>query len=132
VRTSIIGRPRRLSKDRRAIPNYTVIWEEPVNVGVVSGSTTAYSFYTTTTYSVYTQFERHLLAYAAVFVGTDRSELRGLRVVSVDDNQFSVALRIRSSPGWIRGPGIVAQPSIFVMRSKHEAQLDSSFQHVWH
>ncbi|MFE7204134.1 hypothetical protein ACFU8R_28135, partial [Pseudonocardia alni] len=29
VGTSIVGRPRRLSADRRARPTYTVIWEEP-------------------------------------------------------------------------------------------------------
>ena len=29
VRTSILGRPRRLSPDRRARPDYTLIWEEP-------------------------------------------------------------------------------------------------------
>jgi len=31
VRTSIIGRPRRLPRDRRADPRYTVNFEEPVN-----------------------------------------------------------------------------------------------------
>ncbi|MBN9796030.1 hypothetical protein DMP15_01825 [Pseudonocardia sp. UM4_GMWB1] len=30
VGTSIVGRPRRLSADRRARPTYTLIWEEPV------------------------------------------------------------------------------------------------------
>jgi hypothetical protein len=30
VRTSILGRPRRLSPDRRASRRYTLIWEEPV------------------------------------------------------------------------------------------------------
>ena len=29
VGTSIVGRPRRLSADRRARPTYTLIWEEP-------------------------------------------------------------------------------------------------------
>ena len=29
VGTSIVGRPRRLSADRRARPTYTFIWEEP-------------------------------------------------------------------------------------------------------
>ena len=32
VGTSIVGRPRRLSADRRARPTYTLIWEEPSNV----------------------------------------------------------------------------------------------------
>ena len=31
VGTSIVGRPRRLSADRRARPTYTLIWEEPSN-----------------------------------------------------------------------------------------------------
>ena len=31
VGTSIVGRPRRLSADRRARPTYTLIWEEPDN-----------------------------------------------------------------------------------------------------
>ena len=31
VGTSIVGRPRRLSADRRARPTYTLIWEEPVS-----------------------------------------------------------------------------------------------------
>jgi hypothetical protein len=31
VGTSIVGRPRRLSADRRARPTYTLIWEEPGN-----------------------------------------------------------------------------------------------------
>ena len=31
VGTSIVGRPRRLSADRRARPTYTLTWEEPVN-----------------------------------------------------------------------------------------------------
>ena len=31
VGTSIVGRPRRLSADRRARPTYTLIWEEPIN-----------------------------------------------------------------------------------------------------
>jgi hypothetical protein len=30
VGTSIVGRPRRLSADRRARPTYTLIWEEPL------------------------------------------------------------------------------------------------------
>ncbi|AVL97587.1 hypothetical protein D8M34_00275 [Microbacterium sp. HSID17254] len=30
VGTSIVGRPRRLSRDRHANANYTLIWEEPV------------------------------------------------------------------------------------------------------
>ncbi|WP_205618329.1 hypothetical protein [Corynebacterium sputi] len=30
VGTSVVGRPRRLSADRRARPTYTLIWEEPV------------------------------------------------------------------------------------------------------
>lgn len=30
VGTSIVGRPRRLSRDRHANDNYTLIWEEPV------------------------------------------------------------------------------------------------------
>ena len=30
VGTSIVGKPRRLSADRRARPTYTFIWEEPV------------------------------------------------------------------------------------------------------
>lgn len=30
VGTSIVGRPRRLSADRRARPTYTLIWEEPM------------------------------------------------------------------------------------------------------
>ena len=34
VGTSILGRPRRLSRDRRATPDYTLIWEEPVIVAV--------------------------------------------------------------------------------------------------
>ena len=29
VGTSVVGRPRRLSADRRARPTYTLIWEEP-------------------------------------------------------------------------------------------------------
>ena len=29
VGTSVVGRPRRLSADRRARPTYTVIWEDP-------------------------------------------------------------------------------------------------------
>ncbi|SJN25308.1 hypothetical protein FM119_04605 [Mycetocola reblochoni REB411] len=33
VGTSIVGRPRRLSADRRARPTYTFIWEEPVYDG---------------------------------------------------------------------------------------------------
>jgi len=32
VGTSVVGRPRRLSADRRARPSYTVIWEDPWNV----------------------------------------------------------------------------------------------------
>ena len=32
VGTSIAGRPRRLSADRRARPTYTFIWEEPLTV----------------------------------------------------------------------------------------------------
>ncbi|PWF79481.1 hypothetical protein DEJ38_17800 [Kocuria rosea] len=31
VGTSIVGRPRRLSADRRARPTYTLVWEEPLN-----------------------------------------------------------------------------------------------------
>lgn len=31
VGTSVVGRPRRLSADRRARPTYTLIWEEPVS-----------------------------------------------------------------------------------------------------
>ena len=31
VGTSIVGRSRRLSADRRARPTYTLIWEEPPN-----------------------------------------------------------------------------------------------------
>lgn len=34
VGTSIVGRPRRLSADRRARPTYTLIWEEPVYAGL--------------------------------------------------------------------------------------------------
>lgn len=30
VGTVIFGRPRRLLPDRRAVPNYTLLWEEPV------------------------------------------------------------------------------------------------------
>jgi hypothetical protein len=30
VGTSVVGRPRRLSADRRSRPTYTLIWEEPV------------------------------------------------------------------------------------------------------
>ena len=30
VGTSIVGRPRRLSADRRSRPTYTLIWEEPL------------------------------------------------------------------------------------------------------
>jgi len=33
VRTSILGRPRRLSWDRRANDSYTLNWEEPVSPG---------------------------------------------------------------------------------------------------
>src|SRR4051794_25057579 len=35
VRTSILGRPRPLSRDRRASPAYTLNCEEPVSVSVV-------------------------------------------------------------------------------------------------
>lgn len=35
VGTSIVGRPRRLSADRRARPTYTLIWEEPVKPSVL-------------------------------------------------------------------------------------------------
>ncbi|RBO70898.1 hypothetical protein DSP71_19545 [Microbacterium sp. H6] len=35
VGTSIVGRPRRLSADRRARPTYTFIWEEPEKVGLL-------------------------------------------------------------------------------------------------
>ncbi len=38
VGTSIVGRPRRLSADRRARPTYTLTWEEPSNNAVGSHS----------------------------------------------------------------------------------------------
>ncbi|AUH68667.1 hypothetical protein CXX93_10220 [Gordonia sp. YC-JH1] len=37
VETSIVGRPRRLSADRRARPTYTLIWEEPRNQRLAGG-----------------------------------------------------------------------------------------------
>ena len=37
VGTSVVGRPRRLSADRRARPTYTLIWEEPLDVLHVVG-----------------------------------------------------------------------------------------------
>ena len=49
VGTSIVGRPRRLSADRRARPTYTLIWEEPawagpaIAVGVASPALAASS-----------------------------------------------------------------------------------------
>ena len=36
VGTSIVGRSRRLSADRRARPTYTLIWEEPQNAALQS------------------------------------------------------------------------------------------------
>ena len=38
VGTSIVGRPRRLSADRRARPTYTLIWEEPRDVFADDGT----------------------------------------------------------------------------------------------
>lgn len=38
VRTSIIGRPRRLSRDRRASPRYTLNCDEPLNPPVPASS----------------------------------------------------------------------------------------------
>ncbi|OZC49234.1 hypothetical protein CH267_23975 [Rhodococcus sp. 06-621-2] len=38
VGTSIVGRPRRLSADRRARPTYTVIWEEPLMVDIMASA----------------------------------------------------------------------------------------------
>ncbi len=38
VGTSIVGRPRRLSADRRARPTYTLIWEEPFCAGLNDSS----------------------------------------------------------------------------------------------
>ena len=44
VGTSIVGRPRRLSADRRTRPTYTFIWEEPVYRPCECGSLLSYKF----------------------------------------------------------------------------------------